>query len=290
MNWDQLVERLRERELVPPGNFAVSPLSGGDINRAYRLEFGSRRLFVKLNRAELLPMFEAELTGLQAIRDSGTIRVPEPMLTGSIDTEAFIIMSHIDLGGRPDPARFASVLAAMHHCVGKRFGFAGDNTIGSTPQPNSWSDDWVEFWRRQRLGHQLQLGAQKGFTPDLLDAGARLGEGLQCFFIDYQPQPSLLHGDLWSGNWSADESGNPVIFDPACYYGDHEADLAMMELFGHPGEDFFAAYRESFPIDPGYGLRRELYNLYHILNHANLFGGGYAGQALRMTRGLLAQI
>ena len=121
----------------------------------------------------------------------------------------------------------------------------------------------------------------------MIDAGRRLAEVLDDFFVDYRPRASLLHGDLWGGNQAADAAGNPVIYDPACYYGDHEADLAMMELFGNPGERFFAAYRERFPIDPGYRRRRDLYNLYHVLNHANLFGGGYGAQAGRMIERLL---
>jgi len=141
---------------------------------------------------------------------------------------------------------------------------------------------------RQRLGFQLELATRNGLNADLIDAGYRLAEDLTKFFASYHPRPSLLHGDLWSGNQGADVEGNPVIYDPACYFGDHEADLAMMELFGHPGEGFFASYNEHFPIDPGYAQRRELYNLYHILNHANLFGGGYARQAQRMIEGLLA--
>ncbi len=196
-------------------------------------------------------------------------------------------MEYIELNGRAPPERLGQALAAMHHCCHRRFGFDCDNTIGSTPQRNSYSDDWVEFWRLQRLEFQLQLAQRNGFDAGLIDAGQRLAESLDDFFIDYRPRASLLHGDLWGGNQAADAAGNPVIYDPACYYGDHEADLAMMQLFGNPGERFFAAYRERFPIDPGYRRRRDLYNLYHVLNHANLFGAGYGAQAGRMIERLL---
>ena len=175
----------------------------------------------------------------------------------------------------------------MHSYTGEQFGFEIDNTIGTNPQPNTFENDWVEFWRQHRLGFQLSLARENGFGNELFETGMELNQRVAKFFQDYSPVPSLLHGDLWSGNQGADSSGQPVIFDPACYYGDHEADLAMMELFGQPGNEFFSAYNEVFPIDAGYSQRRELYNLYHILNHANLFGGSYASQAQRMINQLL---
>ena len=289
IDWQALTAGLADvigRRLDSP---RATPLAGGDINRAYRLDAGRERFFVKLNRAEREAMFAAERAGLDALRASATIRVPEAYLVGSDGAHSYIVMEFVDLAGRPAPERLAADLAALHACFAERFGFDCDNTIGSTPQPNAWRDDWVGFWREQRLGHQLQLGARNGFDAKLLAAGARLRERLDDFFTDYRARPALLHGDLWSGNQGADAAGNPVIYDPACYYGDHEADLAMMELFGQPGERFFAAYRESRPIDPGYARRRDLYNLYHLLNHANLFGGGYQAQALRLIDGLLAR-
>lgn len=287
MSWQSLGLRLAHHLELPPAEIRAIPVRGGDISRSVVLELGEHRIFVKTNRAPLLPMFEAERAGLDAIRRSATIRVPGVYMTGVESGLAFIALEFVDFCGRPDPARLACALAAMHNCFEDRFGFECDNTIGSTPQPNPFSDDWIQFWRLHRLGHQLELARLNGFESRLVDAGYRLAENLDGFFVDHQARPSLLHGDLWSGNQAADADGNPVIFDPACYYGDHETDLAMMELFGHPGNRFFEVYREHFPIDAGYGLRRELYNLYHVLNHANLFGGGYAAQALRMIDGLL---
>ena len=289
IDWRALGERLAAALGRPLGSSRATPLAGGDINRAFRLDAGGERFFVKLNRAEREAMFVAERQGLEALRASATIRVPEPLLVGRAGAHAFIVMEFIDLAGRPAPERLAADLAALHGCVADRYGFAGDNTIGSTPQPNAWRDDWLEFWRAQRLGRQLELGAANGLPGALLDRAWRLHDRLDEYFAGYRPPPALLHGDLWSGNRGADADGAPVIFDPACYHGDHEADLAMMELFGHPGERFFAAYREIRPIDPGYAWRRDLYNLYHLLNHANLFGGGYAAQALRLTDDLLAR-
>ena len=288
INWQSLGASLAQQMRQSMGEFRAVPIHGGDINQAFRLECGEFKFFVKVNRSELLSMFVAEKAGLDAIRDSETIRVPEVFLTGCEGDLAYIVMEYIELGGRPDADRFAVALASMHRCFHKQFGFDCDNTIGSTPQHNTLSADWIDFWRRQRLEFQLELAGKNGFDARLIDAGNRLAGELGKFFESYQPRPSLLHGDLWSGNQGADVDGNPVIYDPACYYGDHEADLAMMELFGHPGQRFFSLYSEYFPIDTGYPERRELYNLYHVLNHANLFGGGYAAQAERMIERLLS--
>ena len=289
IDWQALGASLAAKLQLRPGETRVTPLPGGDINQAYRLEFGKYRFFVKLNRAALLPMFDAEKVGLDAIRQSRALRVPEVFMTGREDDHAFIVMEFLEIGGQPDGVRLALALARMHNCFNEQFGFHRDNTIGSTAQINTFNDDWVDFWRRHRLGFQLDLAQQNGFGARLIDAGHRLSEKIVTFFATYQPRPSLLHGDLWSGNQAADAQGNPVVYDPACYYGDHEVDLAMMELFGHPGEHFFASYVEHFPLDSGYTVRRELYNLYHILNHANLFGGGYGAQARRLIERLLAQ-
>jgi fructosamine-3-kinase len=268
----------------------ASPVSGGDINRAYRLSDGSRQFFVKINDIERLPMFEAEMHGLDEIRDSDSIRCPQPIVCGVTGGFAFIVMEYLDLSGSMDEIRFARQLAKMHLCRQRQFGYPIDNTIGSSPQPNTYDQDWVGFWQQQRLGFQLSLAKENGFGSELFDTGMRLNQQVGSFFNNYSPIASLLHGDLWGGNQGADSDGNPVIYDPACYYGDHEADLAMMELFGRPQRRFFEAYNEVFPIDPGYAQRRELYNLYHILNHANLFGASYVNQAHRMIESLLAQV
>lgn len=288
MKWQSLGASLARQLQLSGGDIQAVPIHGGDINQAFRLECGLHKYFVKVNRADLLSMFVAEKAGLDAIRRSQAIRVPEVFLTGHEDNCAYIVMEYIELGGRADAGLFATAVAAMHCCCQDQFGFECDNTIGSTPQHNTFNADWIDFWRQHRLGFQLELAQQNGFDAGLIDAGNRLAENLGKFFRTYHPRPSLLHGDLWSGNQGADLDGNPVIYDPACYYGDHEADLAMMELFGHPGERFFSRYGEHFPIDSGYAERRELYNLYHVLNHANLFGGGYAAQAQRTIERLLA--
>jgi protein-ribulosamine 3-kinase len=165
-----------------------------------------------------------------------------------------------------------------------------DNFIGSTPQANTPSPDWVSFYRDHRLAFQRRLARYNGARAGLLDAVARLEAELGSFFQTHHPRAALLHGDLWSGNWGFLRDGSPALFDPAVYYGDREADIAMMELFGHPGADFFTAYNEMQPLDAGYPVRRDLYNLYHVLNHFNLFGGGYATQAEHMAQRLLAEL
>ncbi len=291
MNPEALRQDLELRLGCRLGSCRVRPVGGGDINRALILETAEDSLFVKYNRADRLAMFEAERLGLETIAASASIRVPRALATGCCEDHAFLALEYIELRGNPAPEALAAALAAMHACSADAFGFDGDNTIGSTPQSNRWNADWIEFWREQRLGAQLRFGAESGrFGRELLDRGARLGENLAALFADYRPQPALLHGDLWSGNWAADSAGRPVIYDPACYFGDHETDLAMMELFGAPGARFFSEYHEHFAIDAGYALRRDLYNLYHLLNHANLFGGGYAAQSLAVVNRLLAAL
>jgi fructosamine-3-kinase len=171
-----------------------------------------------------------------------------------------------------------------------RFGWHIDNTIGSTPQPNSPADNWVEFWREQRLGFQLQTAAGSGYGGELQRLGERLLAEMPALFTTHDPVPSMLHGDLWGGNYGALRDGTPVIFDPAFYYGDREADLAMTTLFGGFGGQFYAAYNEAWPLDDGYEVRKTFYNIYHIINHLNLFGGGYHRQAISMIESVLSSL
>src|SRR3569833_273739 len=174
-------------------------------------------------------------------------------------------------------------------CIGARYGWHRDNTIGTTPQCNETSDDWVTFWRERRLRFQLQCAAARGCGAALWQKGERLLEKVDALLLGLVPAPSLLHGDLWSGNFAILESGVPGIFDPAVYYGDRETDLAMTELFGCYSREFYEAYHAHYPLADGYPLRKILYFLYHVLNHYNLFGGGYAGQAGRMIDRLLSE-
>lgn len=263
---------------------------GGCINRAFLLEGGGERYFVKLNGSERLSMFEAEAEGLKEIATTETVRIPMPLCSGVAEGQAFLVLEYLPLHASDAHAQetLGRQLAQMHRVTAPTFGWRRDNTIGSTPQPNTPMADWVAFWRDQRLGFQLQLAANSGGRA-LRGKGEQLLERLPAFFADYRPVASLLHGDLWGGNAAATADDEPVIFDPAVYYGDRETDIAMTELFGGFSARFHAAYREAWPLDAGYRTRKNLYNLYHVLNHFNLFGGGYLSQAERLMDGLLAQ-
>lgn len=272
------------------------PVGGGCIHAALRIEgetaHGRRDYFVKLNDAESAAMFAAEADGLAALAETGTVGVPRVVAHGADEERAWIVLEWLDLAplDAKSGAALGIALAALHRGARERFGWARDNYIGSSPQVNGWSDDWHAFWRDRRLHAQLRLAAHNRLPTRLIDRGERLAADCGAFFRNYRPIPSLLHGDLWGGNASGSARGAPVIFDPAVYAGDREADVAMTELFGGFPREMMQAYRNDFPLDDGYTVRRGLYNLYHVLNHANLFGGGYVGQAGREVERLLAEI
>jgi fructosamine-3-kinase len=188
-----------------------------------------------------------------------------------------------------DWAELGRSLALVHSAHGDAFGWRRDNYIGSTPQLNPRSSSWSDFWRDARLRPQLELVKRSGRSQSLLEKGERLVDAIHRLLSGHAPAPSLLHGDLWGGNAGFLAGGAPVFFDPAVYWGDRETDLAMTELFGGFPPDFYSAYAKAAPLDPGYARRKPLYKLYHVLNHVNLFGGGYASQAERMIEGLLTQ-
>ena len=289
-DWTAISDAIAEATGKPFRLAGHDRVGGGCINETLRLESADGRCyFLKLNDAQHLPMLAAEAAGLNEIGATQTIRVPHPIAHGIAGAHAFLVLEHLELGSRGNANLLGEQLAALHRCTQPRFGFAQDNFIGTTAQPNGWTDDWLTFWRERRLGFQLRLAAKNGYGAKLQTLGEKLTAVLPDFFTGYTPQPALLHGDLWSGNHAYLPGGAPVIFDPAPYYGDRECDLAMTELFGGYDARFYAAYRAAYPLDAGYAARRDLYNLYHILNHANLFGGGYAQQAEQMMQRLLAE-
>ena len=270
---------------------APQSVGGGCISAAVRLSDGERSYFVKVSAANRLDMFEAERDGLDELARAEAIRVPLAIAVGSDHAQSWLILEDVAFG-RPGPGsarRAGLALAALHRETAPAFGWHRDNTIGATAQPNDWADSWVEFWRAHRLGFQLRLAADNGHRGRLQGLGERLLTRFDVL-IDHAPCASLLHGDLWSGNIGYGTDGEPVVYDPAVYYGDREADLAMTELFGGFGREFYAGYHEAWPLDAGYAVRRTLYNLYHVLNHLNLFGGGYGAQAEDMMQRLLAEI
>lgn len=273
------------KEVLGNGCRVVStiPVSGGDINRAYRLTLSDgQRVFLKSNTRDKLKMFQIEAEGLSAIAGTGAIRVPKVYCAGTDDRYgAFLLMENIDsvrLGlGYWDS--FGHRLAAMHMAdtsaltPGGIFGLSGDNYIGERPQDNTPGKSWVEFFRERRLFPQFR-DAMHYFEVEDRKRITQLLDHLPEYLIEPE-YPSLLHGDLWSGNFITDDRGEAMLIDPAVYVGHAEADLAMTELFGGFSSRFYDAYRESRPLQPGYEDRRELYNLYHLLNHLNMFGASY---------------
>src|SRR6185437_1657348 len=254
---------------------------GGCINECYRWESKERPIFVKIAQADARATFDVEAAGLEELARAHAVRVPRVLGTGVSDDHAWLALEWVEFGSRSRTCEVAlgEGLALQHRHRGQAFGWRLDNTIGSTPQLNGWQADWVSFFRERRLRYQLDLAVRNGYAGDLQRSGEALLERMSQFFSGYQPVPSLLHGDLWGGNWAADQHGEPVIFDPAPYYGDREADVAMTRLFGGFGADFYSAYEGAWAPDPGCRARAGLYNLYHVLNHVNLFGGGYVPQA-----------
>jgi len=284
--------------------FSLEPVGGGCIHRAFKLTTdaadGKHAWFVKTNDADKASMFDAEARGLASLGRAGAIRVPSLVagpVVGDEDASdadegvAWLVLEWLDLVplDAVSGAKLGEVLAAQHRRPQPKFGWARDNFIGSTPQSNVLADDWLDFWRTHRLQMQLRYAAHNRMPSKMIDRGERLLADAGILFRGYAPEKSLLHGDLWSGNAAALDDGTPVVFDPAVYVGDREADLAMTELFGGFPKDFHAAYRNAWPLSDGYPVRRDFYNVYHVLNHANLFGGGYVRQAEQLIEKVLAE-
>ncbi len=269
--------------------FAVQgcePARGGCIHDAFVVRGDDTRFFVKMNSADALPMFEAEADGLAAIAASGAFRTPQVVGSGADEVHAWLILEHIDLrplGAAGEGTRFAEALAALHQAEGPEFGWHRDNFIGSTPQQNAPEANWAHFFVNRRLRPQFELARRAGLDNAAFNQAQRMMTRVPALFLDYRPRPALLHGDLWHGNAAVDAAGTPVVFDPACHYGDRESDLAMSELFGGFPSAFYLTYRKLAPLDADYELRKPLYSLYHLLNHLNLFGRGYLREVLRLT-------
>lgn len=272
-----------------------TPVGGGCINRSVLLVLeNGGRLFAKSNPEAPPGLFEREAEGLRALAEPGALRVPREPVAGRAGGTAFLVMEAVPTG-RPRPGFFEAFgrgFALLHRETVRHheapFGFPHDNYIGSTPQPNGWAAGWVEFFRERRLGHQLRLARESGLSdPELDRMGERLLDRLEEWLELPEEPACLLHGDLWSGNYLSDDDGEPVLLDPAAYYGHREADLAMTELFGGFDRSFYDAYREAWPLPPGSAERREIYKLYHLLNHLNLFGRGYRGRCLSTLQRLV---
>ncbi|MCA9434730.1 MAG: fructosamine kinase family protein [Candidatus Omnitrophica bacterium] len=286
------VERLIEEKTGQPAQIRDGSRSGGGcINDAQRivLEDG-RDFFLKSNPRPLPGMFPREAEALEKMAEVNAIRVPHPVGAGGEERgeTPFILMEYIPTGSAKSGFHesFGRQFAQFHiQSKSDRFGFDHDNYLGSTPQPNGWEDDWVEFWRKHRLGFQLDLARRNGLSDPTMD---RLGEKLMDRLPELIAEPAepscLLHGDLWGGNYLSDDKGEPVLIDPAAYYGRREADLAMTMLFGGFNSTFYSAYEEVWPLEDGSRDRLEIYKLHHLLNHLNLFGGGYYSGCVSILR------
>ena len=276
-------------------------LSGGDINKAYGLTLNTGdHIFMKANAKSNADFFTAEAAGLQAIATTNTIGTPKILCTGTDDGEdvgySFLLLGFIKSAGKRKDywETFAQELAAMHKAdtkklmmaetvesTGQGFGFPQDNFIGAGAQKNTPASKWIDFYRDCRLAPQFQR-ADSYFSPEDRTKITKLLDKLESLLMEPEA-PSLLHGDLWSGNVMCGPEGKAMLIDPATYVGHREADLAMTELFGGFPPEFYEAYREAAPLQPGYEERRDLYNLYQLLNHLNLFGPTYLGPVLSIV-------
>jgi protein-ribulosamine 3-kinase len=263
------------------------PLSGGSINRTELVETSAGTFVLKSNRDAPSGMFQAEADGLAALRASGTSLVIPQVVAVHDGTPAFLLLEHLAAGPRTSgfDEALGRGLAELHRSTRPRFGFDRDNFCGATIQPNPWTDCWVDFYAASRLGHQARLAGDAG----RLDANegramTRLIDRLGDWIGEPATGPALIHGDLWSGNLHGDARGRPALLDPAAFFAHREAELGMMTLFGGFSERVFAAYDEAFPLEPGWRDRQTLYRLYHVMNHLNLFGGGYHAETMAIVR------
>ncbi len=261
--------------------------SGGCIHQSSLVTtVDGRSFFVKSNQSLGQEVFAAEAAGLQALRETRTIRIPEVIVLGETESgAAFLILEAIPTGSRGPGffARLGEQLAEMHRAGSSdRFGFDHDNFLGSTAQVNAWSQDWLRFWIDQRIEFQLRLASDHGFGKSLNRLADRFLFHVEKLLGGRSPLPALIHGDLWSGNYLAAGNGEPVLIDPAVYFADREAEFGMTTLFGGMSQDFYEAYHSTWPLEEGWEERVEIYRLYHLLNHLNLFGESYLGQCLDM--------
>ncbi len=285
--WPEIAAKIRQ---ATGSSFTISDrksIGGGCINQAYKLQGKDTTYFVKLNQATKVEMFQAEALGLQQMYDTQTITIPQPICWGVTNNNAYIVLEWLDLGRGNEASwlKMGKQLALMHrNGTSAKFGWDTNNTIGSTPQINDWMDNWADFFAEQRIGYQLRLANRQG--GNFKDPASIIAT-IKTKLMARNPEASLVHGDLWSGNADITADGRSTIFDPATYYGDREVDIAMTELFGGFPAAFYQGYNNQWQLDPGYAQRKDLYNLYHILNHFNLFGGGYGSQARRIINQIM---
>ncbi len=287
--WESVSKSISKALGEPVRIISSSPVGGGCINEAFRVQTEANEFFIKRHQEALAPMFQSEFEALQELGATGTVRVPEPICWGSGEGYSWLVTTYLELSSCRGDSQFelGKQLASLHSIRKPYFGWIKDNTIGSTKQPNPPCQDWITFWRVHRLEWQLNLAGKKGGSFKGVDA---LLDHFESLFEDYNPQPALLHGDLWSGNISVLPDGTPVIFDPASYYGDPEAEFGIIDMFGGFTAEFYRGYDSVSPRHSGFTRRLPLYRLYHELNHFNLFGSSYQSACQSSIRQILDRL
>lgn len=256
----------------------IHDISTGGGHRAFMISDGKRRFFVKVNDKYLLDNFEAEAEGLKHFHQVNLFRVPQLICIGTVSEHSFLVLEYINLtdGNEQSWFEFGHKLALLHQShTQQMYGWQEDNFIGLTYQPNQWHKKWNQFFAEQRIGFMLQLLAEKGHKLVDID---EVVKSVSNLLAGHSPISSMLHGDLWRGNIGFCKE-QAVIFDPALYFGDRETDIAMTELFGKFPHSFYAGYEQTWPLEDDYQYRKSVYQLYHLLNHALLFGGNYLQSA-----------
>jgi fructosamine-3-kinase len=291
-NWDCIFDAISKATGTKFSGAHLMPIGNDKVSDTQIISDGYEEYFIKRVAADAVQRLVAEVEGLEALRKVNALTVPRVIVSGLAGSWSYIVLERLRFAPATDhsAAQLGLQLACQHRFTDETFGWDHDNFIGRNTQLNRRRNDWVTFWCDCRLRPQLDLATSTASGKVLAKSGERLLESCDAFFNGYSPTPSLLHGDLWAGNWGTLADGSAVVFDPAVYFGDREADLAMTELFGGFGPTFYSAYSDAWPLDAGYGARRNLYNLYHVLNHFNLFGASYLPQSEQLILRLLAEV
>ncbi len=260
---------------------SISPVSGGDINDAFKVVTENNTFFAKVNSNPVAKdMFEKEALGLKLMKDKAQINVPEVVSTGTIENKSFLLLNWIEQGKSTPQTNenIARQLSKLHKTSNDFFGLYHDNYIGTLFQNNAKNKNWLEFYFSNRIEYQLRLAIDSNLMQKkYINKTERMFSKIEADYPDVVP--SLLHGDLWSGNYMIDDMGKAVFIDPAVYYGYREMDIAMMKLFGGFSSEVFTIYDQLFPLDHEWQSRIRFHQLYYILVHVNLFGGGYVSSA-----------
>lgn len=279
--WDDLEQELTSKTGDTASISHRASISGGDINQAFRVQFGDQNYFCKFNKNMPKDFFLTEFRALEMIRSVNVIQSPKPIAVGISGHFHYLILEYIPLQSTGNIEYFGRQLAQFHrssinhNSINGFYGFNNDNYIGTMPQQNKPMENWCDFWIDQRIKPQMKMANKLGYAQQLTKYPSTLYRGIQNILDTHYPASVMVHGDLWSGNKSFNNLGEPVIYDPAMYFGDREVDLALSELFGGFAPGFYRAYKEFWALPAGYVQRRDVYNLYHLLNHLNSFGTAY---------------